>query len=178
MFSRTELLIGDKINLLKKSNIIIFGIGGVGGYVAEMLVRSGIENITLVDFDVVDLTNLNRQIIALQSAIGKFKVDVMKDRILDINNKCNVKVFNEKLTSENIENFNLLDYDYIIDAIDMIQSKVALIDYAYRHNLKIISAMGAGNRYDIPEFKVVDIYKNIVSTKGQKMILNLWLAKI
>ena len=176
MFSRTELLIGDKINILKKANIIVFGIGGVGGYVAEMLVRSGIENITLVDFDMVDLSNLNRQIIALHSTIGKYKVDVMKDRLLDINNNCNIKVFNEKLTPDNLGIFNLIDYDYIIDAIDMIQSKVALIDYAYKNNLKIISAMGAGNRFDIPEFKVVDIYDTY--NDGLSKILRSHLRKL
>ena len=159
MLSRTELLIGSKIDNLKKSKIIIFGLGGVGGYVAEMLVRSGIENITIVDFDKVDITNKNRQIIALNSTIGKFKTDALKDRLLDINENCKILAINEKLSRDNIHKFNLSEYDYIVDAIDMVSSKIALIEFAYKNNIPIISAMGAGNRFDIPHFEVKDIYQ-------------------
>lgn len=155
---RTKLLIGDTgIKKLNESNIILFGCGGVGGYVAEMLVRSGIGHITIVDFDKVDETNINRQIIALTSTIGQPKVEVLKNRLLDINPDCEVITIHDRY----IEGSNLLDggYDYVIDAIDSVSDKVALILDAHNRGLNIISAMGAGNRCDIPEFKVVDIYK-------------------
>lgn len=158
MFRRTEILLGDNLSKLKKSSVIIFGIGGVGGYTAEMLARTGVGSITLVDYDVVDISNKNRQIIALDSTIGKYKVDVMKDRIKDINSDCNVIAINSKLTPENIHEFNLENYDYIIDAIDMVTSTICLIEYAKNHKIPIISAMGAGNRVGIPNFKIVDIY--------------------
>lgn len=159
MFRRTEILLGDKINKLFDANIIVFGIGGVGGYTAEMLIRSGVGSITLVDYDKVDISNKNRQIIALDSTIGKYKVDVMKDRISDINKDAKVTIIKEKLTPENIESFHLENYDYVIDAIDMVTSKIALIKYCFDKNIPIISAMGAGNRMDIPKFEVTDIYK-------------------
>lgn len=155
---RTELLIGDSgIEKLNKSNIILFGCGGVGGYIAEMLVRSGVGNITIVDFDNVDITNINRQIIALHSTIGKSKVSVLKDRLLDINPACNVTAICDRYTA----GCGLInsDFDYVIDAIDSVADKTALILDAHSKNLKIISAMGAGNRCDIPRFEVVDIYK-------------------
>lgn len=158
MFERTKQLIGDKFYKLQKSKVIIFGIGGVGGYTAEMLVRSGVGSITLVDFDTVSVSNKNRQIIALNSTIGKYKVDVMKDRLLDINPDVEINSLILKLTIDNIADFNLCEYDYIIDAIDMVSSKVALIEYAYNNHLNIVSAMGAGNRMCIPEFDVADIY--------------------
>lgn len=159
MFRRTEILLGDKINKLFDANIIVFGIGGVGGYSTEMLIRSGVGSITLVDYDKVDISNKNRQIIALDSTIGKYKVDVMKDRLSDINKDAKVTVIKEKLTPENIESFHLENYDYVIDAIDMVTSKIALIKYCFDKNIPIISAMGAGNRMDIPKFEVTDIYK-------------------
>lgn len=159
MFRRTEILLGDDIQKLHNSNVIVFGVGGVGGYVAEMLVRSGVGNITIVDFDNVDISNKNRQIIALDSTIGKAKVDVMADRLHDICNFCNVTKINAKLLPENIEEFHLDRYDYIIDAIDMVSSKLSLIVYAHENNLPIISAMGAGNRVGIPSFKVADIFE-------------------
>lgn len=159
MFSRLELLIGDKINKLHNAKIIVFGIGGVGGYTVEMLARSGVGHLTLVDYDMVDITNKNRQIIALNSTIGRNKVDVMKERILDYYPECQVNTINQKLTPDNISEFNLEDYDYIVDAIDMVSSKIALIVYAKEHNCNIISAMGAGNRIGMPQFKVTDIFK-------------------
>ena len=158
MFRRLELLIGDNIEKLKSKKVIIFGVGGVGGYVAEMCVRSGIVSITIVDFDVVDISNKNRQLIALDSTIGKNKVDVMKSRLLDINPECKVLAKNMKLLPDNIDEFNLGDYDYIVDAIDMVTSKIALIVYAHNHDIPIISAMGAGNRFGIPNVAVADIY--------------------
>ena len=165
MFSRLEVMIGDNIEKIKNANIIIFGLGGVGGYVAEMLSRSGVQNITLVDYDVVDISNKNRQIIALDSTIGKFKVDVWADRIKDINPDCKLIILREKLLKDNLNTFNLQNYDYIIDAIDMVTSKIALIDYAYKNNIKIISAMGTGKRLGIPNFQVKDIY----DTKDDKL---------
>lgn len=159
MFSRIELLIGEDINKLKQSNVIIFGVGGVGGYVAEMLSRSGVGRLTLVDYDIVDISNKNRQIIALDSTIGMQKVDAWANRIRDINKDCVVIPINSKLTKDNLDNFNLKDYDYVIDAIDMVSSKVALIEYCHVNNINIISAMGAGNRRGIPEFIIEDIYK-------------------
>lgn len=152
-------MLGDSIEKLFSANVIVFGVGGVGGYTAEMLVRSGVGNITIVDFDIVDISNKNRQIIALDSTIGKNKVNVLKSRLLDINPDCNVIAINTKLLKDNIEDFNLKNFDYIIDAIDMVTSKIALIEYTHKNNIKIISAMGAGNRIGIPEFEVVDIYK-------------------
>ena len=160
MFARTEKLIGkDNLYKLKNSHVAIFGIGGVGGYVAEMLVRAGVGKLTIIDFDKVDKTNINRQIIALQSTVGKFKVDVMKERLLDINPSCVITTFKEKYLPDNRELFFKNNYDYVVDAIDMVTSKVDLIKYCHDLNLNIISAMGAGNRYTVPEFKVVDIFK-------------------
>ena len=159
MFSRTELLIGDSINKLHNSKVIVFGVGGVGGYAVEMLARAGVGNFTLVDYDKVDISNKNRQIIALDSTIGKNKVDVMKERILSYYPDCNVNVILSKLSPDNIESFNLENYDYIVDAIDMVTSKVALITYAKENNIPIISAMGAGNRIGVPKVQVCDIYK-------------------
>lgn len=155
---RTELLVGKSgIEKLNKSNIILFGCGGVGGYIAEMLVRSGVGSITIVDFDKVDITNINRQIIALHSTVGKSKVLVLKDRLLDINPDCKVTAVCDRYTAGS----ELLNekYDYVIDAIDSVSDKVALILDANARKYKIISAMGAGNRCDIPTFQVVDIYK-------------------
>lgn len=158
MFRRLEILIGDNIQKLKNANVILFGVGGVGGYVAEMLVRSGLGKLTIVDFDVVDISNKNRQIIALTSTIGKPKVDVLKVRLLDINPDAKITALNKQLTKDNLEDFNLISYDYIIDAIDMVTSKIALIEYAHIHNIPIVSAMGAGNRIGIPDVKIADIY--------------------
>jgi len=160
MFQRTEILIlKDKLEKLNNSHVAIFGIGGVGGHVAEMLVRAGIGNITIVDFDKVDKTNLNRQIIALHSTIGKYKVDVMKERLHDINPNLKITTIKEKYLPENRDMFFENKYDYVVDAIDMVTSKVDLIKYCHDLNLNIISAMGAGNRYVVPDFEVVDIFK-------------------
>ncbi len=156
--NRTELLVGsDGLKKINKANIILLGCGGVGGYVAEMLVRSGVENLTIVDFDKVDVSNINRQIIALSSNVGRCKVDVLKERLLEINPSANIIAINERYT----ENSTILDdnFDYVIDAIDSVKDKVDLIVKSHKLGLKIVSAMGAGNRADIPTFKVADIYK-------------------
>ena len=157
---RTKALIGENnIELLKSKKVIIFGIGGVGGYVVEMLVRTGVENITIVDFDVVSESNINRQIIANINTVGKLKVDCFKERILSINPNCIVNCIPEKLTEQNLESFDLKNYNFVIDCIDMVNSKVALIKYCHDNNIKIISSMGAGNRFAIPKFEICDIYK-------------------
>ncbi|MFT4444759.1 ThiF family adenylyltransferase [Parvimonas sp. G1967] len=160
IYSRTETLIGkDSLNILKNSKVIVFGIGGVGSFTVESLCRCGIGEISLVDFDTIDITNVNRQIHALLNNIGKYKVDEMKKRIELINPDIKVNIFKEKLEKDNIEKFNLKYYDYVIDAIDTITSKIYLIKYCFENNIKVISAMGAGNKLDPTRFKVEDIYK-------------------
>ena len=176
MFRRLELLVGNDINKLHNTNVIVFGVGGVGGYAAEMLVRSGISKITIVDYDCVDISNKNRQIIALDSTIGHSKVAVLKNRLLDINKNCEILAINEKLLKDNIDKFDLKQYDYVIDAIDMVTSKIALIDFAHKNDIKIISAMGAGNRLDIPECVIGDIFET--SNDGLAKVLRQNLRKL
>ncbi len=160
IYSRTESLIGkDSLEILKNSKVIVFGIGGVGSFAVESLCRCGIGEISLVDFDIIDITNVNRQIHAMLDNIGKYKVDEMKKRIELINPDIKVNIFKEKLDKDNIEKFNLKYYDYVIDAIDTITSKIYLIKYCFENNIKVISSMGAGNKLDPTRFKVADIYK-------------------
>lgn len=162
-FSRTETLIGfDNMNKLKNAKVIVFGVGGVGGYVIEALTRSGINQIDIVDFDTISITNLNRQIIALHSTVGKLKIDVMKERMLDINPNIVVNTYPVYLDDTNIESFNLSQYDYVIDAIDSVTSKLLLIEYCVKNNIKIISSMGTGNKLDPSLFKISDISKTSV----------------
>lgn len=156
---RTELLIGQKkLNKLINSHVAIFGVGGVGGYVAESLARSGVGAFDLIDNDFVSESNINRQIIALTSTIGKAKVDVAKQRILDINPDATVNVFKTFYLPGN-NDFDFSKYDYIVDAIDTVSGKIALIENAEKCGTKIISAMGAGNKLDPTAFVVTDIYK-------------------
>ena len=163
IYTRTELLIGqDSLNTLKNSKVIVFGIGGVGSFTVESLCRCGIGEISLVDFDTIDITNINRQIHAFICNVGKYKVDEMKKRIELINPDIKVNIFKVKLEKDNIDSFNLKYYDYVVDAIDTITSKIYLIKYCYENNLKIISAMGAGNKMDPTRFKVSDINKTSV----------------
>lgn len=160
MFKRTELLIGENnLNKLKNTNILVVGCGGVGGYICEFLVRTGIENLTIIDFDKVELSNKNRQIIALNSTMGKPKVDVLKDRLLDINENAKIIAINERFNEELLNKLDLTKFDYVVDAIDDVRNKVLLIKECFNKNIFCISAMGAGNRYDIPNFKVSDIFK-------------------
>ena len=161
---RTELLIGsDNIEKLKNSNVIVFGLGGVGGATVEALVRAGIGNLSIVDFDTVDKTNLNRQIITIQSVIGKPKVEVAKDRILSINPNINLTIYNEKFLKENIDLFfKDKKYDYIVDAIDLVTPKLDLIEFATNLKIPIISCMGTGNKINPAKFKVADIKKTSV----------------
>lgn len=160
IFDRTIALVGEEdFNILQTKNVIVFGCGGVGGYVIEMLVRSGIKNLTIVDFDVVSQTNINRQIIATKNTVGKLKVDCFSERIAQINPDCNLKTKSKKLLPENIHQFNLNNYDYVIDCIDMVSSKVELIKYCYDNGIKIISSMGTGNKSQLPKFEITDIFK-------------------
>lgn len=157
---RTEILIGKLgIEKLQSSNVAVFGVGGVGGYTCEMLVRAGIGEITIIDFDTVAMSNINRQIIALTSTVGKLKVDVFKNRLLDINPNLRVNVFPIKFCEDNIDLVFSKHYDYVVDAIDDLDNKILLIKTCHDKNIEIVSAMGAGNRCDIPVFEVADVYK-------------------
>jgi tRNA A37 threonylcarbamoyladenosine dehydratase len=157
-FLRTKLLIGEEnLNKLIGSHVMVFGVGGVGGYVVESLVRSGVSKISIIDNDTVNITNINRQIIATTDTLDKLKVEVMKDRILSINPNCVVNVYPTFVTEENINDFDFSNVDYIVDAIDTISAKIAIILKAQESNIKIISAMGAGNRLDPTQIKIADI---------------------
>ena len=159
-FSRTERLIGsDNLEKLKNANIIIFGLGGVGSYVAEALARCGVGKMTVVDKDTVDITNINRQLYALYSTVGKNKADVAKERILDINPNCEVTSIVKMYLPENSDEFNLSQYDYIIDAIDNVTAKIDLAVKSQELNIPIISSMGTGNKLDPTAFRIADIYK-------------------
>ena len=159
-FSRTALLIGEEaIEKLNKSRVAVFGIGGVGGYVCEALVRSGVGKFDLTDSDKVCLSNLNRQIIATHKSIGRYKVDVMKERMLDINPEAEVTVRKCFFLPENAEEFPFDEYDYIVDAVDTVSAKLELVMQAEKHHVPIISCMGAGNKLDGSLFRVADIYK-------------------
>ena len=161
MFSRLEKIIGNKnLTKIKNTSVMVVGVGGVVGYIVESLVRSGIENIIIIDHDVVDVTNKNRQIIALDSTIGSKKVEVLKDRILDINNNANVVALDTFLDNSNIEEI-ILKYkpDYVVDACDTIMTKKALISSCIKHNIFIISSMGTGNKLDPSKLQISDIRK-------------------
>ena len=163
-FARTELLIGkEKIEKLQNSKVAIFGIGGVGSYVVEGLARAGIGNFILIDKDIVSVTNINRQIKKTTKTIGKPKVEIAKERILEINPLAKVEIFQEFFGVENIKLFNKIkDVDYIVDAIDTISSKIELIVNANNNNVPIISCMGTGNKLDPTKFEITDIYKTSV----------------
>ena len=159
-FSRTQMLIGnDAMKKLSESRIAVFGIGGVGGHVVEALVRSGVGAIDIIDNDKVSLTNLNRQIIALHSTVGRYKTEVMKERIRDINPDCKVTVHNCFYLPENSSEFKFEQYDYIVDAIDTVTSKIDLVMQANKSKTPIICSMGTGNKMNPTEFEVADIYK-------------------
>lgn len=159
-FLRTEMLIGkEAVKKLNNSKVIIFGVGGVGGHLALSLARSGVGNITLVDKDKVSVSNINRQAVAFLSTVGKFKCDVMKNMILDINPNASVTVINEFFLPENKNDYDFSQYDYIIDAVDTVSAKIALVECAEKSKVPIISAMGAGNKLDPTAFSVTDIFK-------------------
>lgn len=169
-FSRTEKVIGiDAVTKLNAAKVAVFGVGGVGGHAAEALVRAGIGRIDLIDFDTVSVSNINRQIVALHSTVGKKKVDVLKERFLDINNSLCINTYDIFYNEETEHLINLLDYDYIIDAIDSVSAKIHLIKSAYEKGVPIISSMGTGNKLDATAFKVSDIYKTSVCPLAKVM---------
>lgn len=169
-FSRSMLVLPDNsINVLKAKKVAIFGIGGVGSFTLETLARTGIENFVIVDNDTVSITNINRQIIAITSNIDKYKVDVARERILDINPNISVKTYNTFVTKDNINDFNFSEYDYIVDAIDTISSKILLIEKAKEYNIPIISSMGTGNKLDPLKFQISDISKTSVCPLAKVM---------
>lgn len=169
-FIRTEMLIGkDSVEKLHKSKVAIFGLGGVGSYVTEALARAGIGEFILIDHDTIDITNINRQIIATHSTIGKNKVDVMRNRILDINPNAKIKTYKEFFMPEASHNMIDSSIDYIVDAIDTVTAKIELAVTANKMNIKIISAMGTGNKLDPTKFEVADIYKTEVCPLAKVM---------
>lgn len=159
-FERTSLLIGEEaINKLNNSKVLIFGVGGVGGYVAEALARTGVGSITIVDKDTVSESNINRQIIALHSTVGRDKVDVLKERMLDINPNLQVDARKCFFLPENAHEFDFSQYDYIVDAVDTVTAKLQIIVQAKEADVPVISAMGAGNKVHPEMFEIADIYK-------------------
>lgn len=168
-FSRTELLIGkENIEKLHNTKIAVFGIGGVGSYIVEALARAGVEKFVLIDNDVVSLSNINRQLIALHSNIGIPKVDVAKKRILEINPRANVEVHKEFFLSES-EDFFDGSFSYIIDAIDTVSGKLEIVQRAQKHNIPVISCMGTGNKLDPTKFEIADISKTSVCPLAKVM---------
>ncbi len=166
IFQREELLIGEEnLKKLQQKHVAVFGLGGVGSYVVEGLVRAGIGNFTLIDFDKVDLSNINRQIIATTKTLGRYKVDVEEERIKEINPNVNVITYKEfvRNQNENVELFeHLKDVDYIVDAIDTVTAKIRIIEFANKNNINIISALGTGNKLNPTKLKLEDIYNTKV----------------
>lgn len=171
-FSRELALIGEQgYEKLKNSSVIVFGVGGVGSYAVEALARAGIGAITIVDNDVIDITNINRQLYALNSTIGKDKVLIAKNRILDINPECKVTAIKEFFNKNSTINLN--EFDYIIDAIDSVKSKLFLAETAVKNNIKIISSMGTGNKLEPEKLTVCDISKTSYCPLAKKMRVEL-----
>lgn len=169
-FSRTELLIGKEgVEKLANSRVAIFGIGGVGGYTVEALARSGVGEFDLIDDDRVCLTNINRQILATRSTVGKYKVDVAMERILDINPRAQVHVYKTFYMPDTADQFDFSVYDYVVDAIDTVTGKLQLVEQAYCTGTRIISSMGAGNKMDASAFQVADISKTSVCPLAKVM---------
>ena len=168
-FCRTEMLIGkENINKIKKSKVAIFGLGGVGSYVLEALARAGVQNFILVDADKIDITNINRQILATKKTIGEYKVDVARKRVLEINEKAIVKTYNEFFT-ESSKDIIEKDVNYIADCIDTVKSKIELVVRAKELCIPIISSMGTGNKLDPTKFEVTDIYKTQICPLAKVM---------
>ncbi|HOO05315.1 MAG TPA: tRNA threonylcarbamoyladenosine dehydratase [Ruminococcus sp.] len=169
-FSRTQLLFGvEAMERLADSRVAVFGVGGVGGYTVEALARSGVGAIDLIDDDKVCLTNINRQIIALKSTIGKYKVDVAAERIHDINPDCKVTIYKTFFMPETADQFDFSQYDYVVDAIDTVTGKIEIIMQAKAVGVPVISSMGAGNKLDPTAFEVADIYKTSVCPLAKVM---------
>ncbi len=169
-FSRTQLVYGEEVmKKLASSRVAVFGIGGVGGYVVEALVRSGIGALDLIDDDKVCLTNINRQIIATRKTIGKYKVDVAEERVHDINPDCDVKTYKTFFLPETKDEFDFTQYDYVVDAIDTVTGKLGIIECCRDANVPVISSMGAGNKVNASMFEVADIYKTSVCPLAKVM---------
>ncbi len=172
MFERIKLLIGENITKLHQAKIMIIGIGGVGGYVLECLVRSGIENLTIIDFDKIELSNLNRQIISSIDVLDNYKVDVAKNRALTINSKCQIKTIKEALTNENLDVVKN-DYDYIIDACDDVKLKIALIKYCQDNEINLISCMGTANKVEPEKLMITTLNKTYNDPLAKKIRTSL-----
>jgi tRNA A37 threonylcarbamoyladenosine dehydratase len=169
-FSRTELLLGkEAMDKLQNARVAVFGIGGVGSYTVEALARSGVGSIDLIDDDKVCLTNINRQLIATRKTVGKYKIDVMKERVLEINPKVIVTTHQCFYSAETADQFDFSKYDYIVDAIDTVSAKIEMILRAQNAKVPIISCMGAGNKMDPTRFEVTDIYKTSVCPLARVM---------
>lgn len=169
-FSRTELLLGTKhMQKLKNAKVCIFGIGGVGGYVLEALCRSGVGSFDLIDNDTVTLSNINRQIIADTTTIGMYKVDAAYNRVKTINPDCIVNTYKCFFLPENKDDFDFTKYDYVIDCVDTVSAKIAIIEKATKENVKVISSMGTGNKLDPQKFVCTDIYKTSIDPLARVM---------
>ena len=169
-FSRTERLLGkEAMDKLAASRVAVFGIGGVGGYTVEALIRSGVGSVDLIDHDKVSLSNINRQIYATQKTVGQYKVDVAAQRIAEINPDARVRTFKTFYTPETAAQFDFSQYDYIVDAIDTVSGKIALVEHAYAAHTPIISSMGAGNKIDPTAFEVADIFSTSVCPLAKVM---------
>ncbi len=172
-FSRSAMNWGQEFQqYLCDKSVIVFGIGGVGGYALEAIARSGVKNITIVDFDTVSKSNINRQLIALNSTIGRKKTDCFKDRLFDINPDINLTIIDDFVQKEMLEDIYSRHYDYTIDAIDSLKSKIALMEYCHTNNFKIITSFGAGNRMDATKLKVADISEISSNCSFTKNILS------
>lgn len=170
IFSRTASLIGEQsLEKLKNSSVAIFGVGGVGGYVLEALVRAGVGTLHVIDGDEVALSNVNRQILATSSTVGKRKVEVAKTRALDINPNANVFIYDEYFLPENANKFDFSKFDYVVDAIDMVTGKIALATTCRDNGVPLISSMGTGNKLDCTAFEVADIYQTSVCPLARVM---------
>lgn len=169
-FTRTAMLIGEaSIRHLSTAHVAVFGIGGVGGYAVEALARSGIGFFDLIDSDTINITNINRQIIANHDTLGKYKVDAMKERILSINPDAKVEVYKKFYLPENSWEFDFSKYDYVVDAVDTVTAKIEIIVNAKKENVPVISSMGTGNKLDPTRFEVADIYKTTVCPLARVM---------
>ena len=179
IFDRTRIVLGDDaIDKLKRSHVAIFGVGGVGGYAIEAIVRSGVGEVTIVDNDTVSPSNINRQIIALHSTIGEKKIDVAEKRIKDINPECIVHKSDSFFLPGMEEEFSFSSFSYVVDAIDTVSGKIALIETANEYSIPIISSMGAGNKLDPTLFTITDIYKTKIDPLAKVMRRELKARRI
>lgn len=169
-FSRTQILLGDEaMHRLANSRVAVFGVGGVGGYVVEALVRCGVGAIDIIDNDTVSISNLNRQLIATHKTVGQYKVDVLKERIRDINPECRVETYKCFYLPENKDEFDFTKYSYVVDAVDTVTAKIQLVMQAQEAGVPIISSMGTGNKLNPAELEVADIYKTSVCPLAKVM---------